>query len=223
MAPSPNAHLPATRRSTVSPGWRNGPSVLGADGLGVRPLLPADPGAHRATSHRRLRVAGAAAALVVAAGSVLAAGLGPADATTQTTAVSTAVTTATTTMTTASATEVRQGYLEHYVNRARTSRGLRAYTVSSALSAVAQQQAWRMAHKQQLFHNPNLATDVHSWQALGENVAYTSSVSRAHTLLMHSPPHRANVLSRTFTQVGVGVVKDSHGTVWVVEVFRKPA
>jgi uncharacterized protein YkwD len=171
------------------------------------------------TSRRRLRVAGTAGALVVVAGSVLAAGPGPAGATVQTTAVRTAVTT-----TVASApAETRQERLAHFVNRARTTRGLRAYTVSSSLSAVAQQQAQRMAHKQQLFHNPNLTTDVHSWRAVGENVAYTSSLSRAHTLLMHSPPHRANLLSKAFTQVGVGVVKDSHGTVWVVEVFRKPA
>ena len=108
------------------------------------------------------------------------------------------------------------------MNLSRTQRGLRPYAVSSALSVVAQQQAQRMASQQRLFHNPNLTTDVHSWHALGENVAYTSSVSRAHTLLMNSPPHRANLLSRTFTQVGVGVVKDSHRTVWVVEVFRKP-
>ena len=64
---------------------------------------------------------------------------------------------------------------------------------------------------------------MHNWRAVGENVAYTSTVTRAHTLLMNSPAHRANILSTTFTQVGLGVAKDSHGTVWVVEVFRKPA
>ncbi len=80
-----------------------------------------------------------------------------------------------------------------------------------------------MAAQQRLFHNPDLTTDVKGWRSVGENVAYNSSVTRAHTLLMGSPPHRANLLSTGFTQIGLGVVKDSRGTVWVVQVFRTPA
>ncbi len=121
-----------------------------------------------------------------------------------------------------SPTETREQRLARLVNADRTARGLKAYVVSPTLSAIAEQQAQRMANQRRLFHNPNLTTDVKNWQAVGENVAYTSTVPRAHSLLMNSPPHRANLLNTTFTQIGVGVVKDSGGTVWVVEVFRKP-
>jgi uncharacterized protein YkwD len=38
---------------------------------------------------------------------------------------------------------------------------------------------------------------------------------------MASAPHRANILDRDYTQVGVGaIVRD--GRVWVAEVFRRP-
>ncbi len=117
----------------------------------------------------------------------------------------------------------RETRLAALVNRARTKHGLKPYKVSLSLSKVAEGQARDMADQQRLFHNPRLTTEVHNWRAIGENVAYTSTVSGAHALLMGSAPHRANLLSSTFRQVGVGVVKDSHGTVWVVEVFRKRA
>lgn len=107
------------------------------------------------------------------------------------------------------------------INRSRADDQLPPYRVSMSLSAVAERQAHAMADQRRLFHNPNLTTDVRNWRAIGENVAYTSrSVSNAHAMFLASPPHRANVLSSTFTQVGLGVVKDRYGTLWVVEVFR---
>jgi uncharacterized protein YkwD len=204
----------SARVSPARPYGRGGQEV---DGLGVRPLRRPSSGTHRVATRRRARVVGTATALVLVAGSVVAA-IGPAGATVQTATVGTALT-----RTTAVApAETSRAHLARLVNLSRTMRGLKPYGLSDGLSAVAQRQAQRMASQQRLFHNPNLTTDVHVWHAIGENVAYTSSVSQAHTLLMNSPPHRANLLNKTFNQFGVGVVKDSHGTVWVVEVFRKP-
>jgi uncharacterized protein YkwD len=117
----------------------------------------------------------------------------------------------------------RETRLAALVNRARANHDRKPYKVSLSLSKVAEGQARAMADQQRLFHNPRLTTEVHNWRAIGENVAYTSTVARAHALLMGSAPHRRNLLSSTFRQIGVGVVKDSHGTVWVVEVFRKRA
>jgi uncharacterized protein YkwD len=39
---------------------------------------------------------------------------------------------------------------------------------------------------------------------------------------MHSPGHRANILNKGYTQVGMAVVHEDN-RVWVVQVFRKPA
>ena len=40
----------------------------------------------------------------------------------------------------------------------------------------------------------------------GENLALAPSLDIAHTGLMNSPGHRANILNRSFTKVGIGVL-----------------
>ena len=40
----------------------------------------------------------------------------------------------------------------------------------------------------------------------GENLAGAPVVSRAHTSLMNSPGHRANILSSNFTHLGIGII-----------------
>lgn len=78
-----------------------------------------------------------------------------------------------------------------------------------------------MARTNVLAHNPSYTTQVTNWRALAENVAYNGSEAAAHTALMASPGHRANILNDTYTQVGIGVAT-GHGRVWVTQVFRTP-
>ena len=40
----------------------------------------------------------------------------------------------------------------------------------------------------------------------GENLAGASTVERAHSSLMNSPGHRANILNPNFTHIGIGIV-----------------
>jgi hypothetical protein len=79
-----------------------------------------------------------------------------------------------------------------------------------------------MASSQTLYHNPALTTAITNWQAVGENVGDGPTESDLQTAFMQSPEHRANILDRDFTQVGIGVTIDSHGTVWVTADFRQP-
>jgi uncharacterized protein YkwD len=53
----------------------------------------------------------------------------------------------------------------------------------------------------------------------GENVAHAASVALAHRALYASPSHRANLLRADFDRVGVAVVDDPDGSVWVAELF----
>ncbi|HEY3247336.1 MAG TPA: CAP domain-containing protein [bacterium] len=53
----------------------------------------------------------------------------------------------------------------------------------------------------------------------GENLAYAADVSIAHRLLMNSPGHRANILSRAFHRLGIGVIDGGDKGVIVVENF----
>lgn len=61
----------------------------------------------------------------------------------------------------------------------------------------------------------------HGWSWIGENVGYAPTVRRMNRWFLHSPPHRANILSRHFTRVGIGIVR-SGGSVWVTEIFFRP-
>jgi len=51
----------------------------------------------------------------------------------------------------------------------------------------------------------------------GENVAHAETLALAHRALYASPSHRANLLSSSFDRIGVGVVRDADGSVWVTE------
>src|SRR5438309_253533 len=108
------------------------------------------------------------------------------------------------------------------LNAARSAAGLRPYSVASDLTSVARQHSAQMASKQSLYHNPNLTSQVQNWQAVGENVGEGPTVSDVHAAFMHSPEHKANILDHDFTQVGVGVVVDKNGIIWVTEDFREP-
>lgn len=107
------------------------------------------------------------------------------------------------------------------LNQARAANGLPAYSVTADLTEVARAQAQRMASSGTLYHNPNLATDVTEWTSVGENVGYGPSPQALNSALLASPGHRANMLSGTFTQVGVGAVW-SGGTLWMTQVYRRP-
>jgi uncharacterized protein YkwD len=109
----------------------------------------------------------------------------------------------------------------HKLNHARTSRGIPALHVSASLVRVARAQAARMASRDLLYHNPNLTTDVKHWRFVGENVGYGPTAKTVHRAFMHSAPHRANILDRDYTQVGIGTVT-KNGRTWVAQVFRRP-
>ena len=108
------------------------------------------------------------------------------------------------------------------MNAARQAAGLRPYAVASDLTSIARQHSAQMASKQSLYHNPNLTSQVQNWQAVGENVGEGPTVSDIHNAFMQSPEHKANILDHDFTQVGIGVVVDKNGIIWVTEDFRQP-
>jgi len=107
------------------------------------------------------------------------------------------------------------------INAARSARGVHRLTTRSDLVAVARAQARRMASSNTLYHNPRLAQEVRNFRWVGENVGYGPDVARVHAAFMASPGHRANILDRDYTEVGVGAVW-SNGRVWIAQVFRQP-
>ena len=128
------------------------------------------------------------------------------------------------------------------INQARAGAGLPALTVTAGLDASSSAHNLLMAGGCGLSHQcpgePALgdretAAGVH-WTAAGENigdggpVAGTTAaiaqmaVGLTQSMLNEQPPadgHRLNILSSTFTHIGIAVYRDGSGTVWLTHDF----
>lgn len=97
-----------------------------------------------------------------------------------------------------------------YINTARARHKMGPLRLTQPLYVAALKWSARLATRRQLEHDPNLARSVGSAarcagvRAWGENVAYTSrSAASMFVMYMNSPGHRANILNRSYTHVGV--------------------
>jgi hypothetical protein len=84
-----------------------------------------------------------------------------------------------------------------------------------------------MAAQQQLSHQFSSEASVHQrltaatplhLDRAGENVAYAATVDEVHDNLMHSPPHRENLLNPAYNVAGFGVVR-SGASLYIVQDF----
>lgn len=97
------------------------------------------------------------------------------------------------------------------INHARAAHGLRALTAVAGTTDVAHGWSCHLAVARVLVHNLSLgrALETHGsylWSTYGENIARESSTASADALFrkyMASPPHRANILDRSFRYVGL--------------------
>jgi uncharacterized protein YkwD len=110
------------------------------------------------------------------------------------------------------------------VNHDRKAHHLPAYKFSPALWKIANGWAKHLAAAGALSHRPNLTTLVHNKCAAksraGENVAFVSGsggsgqVGGIYQEFVFDKPHRANVRSKVFTDVGIASIqKKVHGQV----------
>ena len=123
-------------------------------------------------------------------------------------------------------TEAERQLLE-MANRERAKAGLPLLQVDDGLTRAARAHAAAMAGQQKLSHQlsgePNLAhrlaanSKAHLDQS-GENVAFAGSVNQAQDSLMHSPPHRANLLNAGYNVAGFSVVR-SGSLLYVAQDF----
>ena len=108
------------------------------------------------------------------------------------------------------------------LNRVRARHGLRPFTLNRKLSRAARRHSRDMVRHRYFAHDSRDGRSPFdrmratryvprnaSWW-LGENIAWGSgSLSQPAAIVrawMHSPPHRANILSRRFRDIGVGIV-----------------
>ena len=112
-------------------------------------------------------------------------------------------------------------------NQARAKEGAPPLRFDEGLIQAARAHAEEMAEQQQLSHQfegePSLprrlsaASPLHLDHA-GENVAMDRSADGAHENLMHSPPHRENLLDASYNIAGFGVIR-AGGRLYVVQDF----
>jgi uncharacterized protein YkwD len=112
-------------------------------------------------------------------------------------------------------------------NRERAEVGLPPLQLDDGLARAAREHGAAMAAQQKLSHQlsgePNLAhrlaanTKTQLDQA-GENVAFAGSLDQAQESLMHSPPHRANLLNAGYNVAGFSVVR-SGSLLYVTQDF----
>lgn len=111
------------------------------------------------------------------------------------------------------------------VNRERTERGLSPVEARDDVSSIAMRWSAAMARRGELSHNDAyFSRDTRrklDARLLGENVARAADVERAHHALMASEHHRANVLDRRFTVIGVGA-ELANGSWWFTQNFVQP-
>ena len=116
------------------------------------------------------------------------------------------------------------------VNAARAAEGLPPLEVSSVLRSNARVHSADMADNNFFSHTSptrgTFAARVNasgiSYSGAGENIAYNSSVSSAHSMLMGSSGHRANILNTDFTHIGIGIEWDeSEGVFYITQWFAK--
>jgi uncharacterized protein YkwD len=102
------------------------------------------------------------------------------------------------------------------LNAARADIQLPPFREDPALSARAQERAERMCANRTFSHDGyEVAFRGSPYRAMGENLAMGHKDPRAvHGQLMNSAPHRANILKRRFTNVGIG-----HACSITVELF----
>lgn len=113
------------------------------------------------------------------------------------------------------------GDLYSSVDTSRRQAGLPVLARDAALQDIAQRWAGRIAAAGVLSHNGNLRNEVPAgWESIGENVGYASTDGALHTAWMNSTGHRANILSSSYTNIGIGRVV-AGGRVYAVQVFAR--
>lgn len=117
------------------------------------------------------------------------------------------------------------------VNRERVNNGLQPLKYNWEAARVARIKSQDMinnnyfGHISPIYGSPFKMLESYGlrFSAAAENIAYGQRTAQeVMNSWMNSPGHRANILSRSFTEIGVGAAKASNGTLHWTQIFLKP-
>ena len=120
-----------------------------------------------------------------------------------------------------------------YTNDQRAANGLPRFVASLRLMDAARLHAQQMAQYQRMDHTisaakyPTLQSRLEAvgyrYMNAAENVAWNSQTAKSVVIgWMNSPGHRANILDRDLTEIGVAMALSSKGEPYWIQVFGKP-
>lgn len=112
------------------------------------------------------------------------------------------------------------------INKERAAAGLQPLTMDAQLTQIARDKGQDMidnnyfGHQSPTYGSPfdQMKSNGVTYRYAGENLAGAPDVNTAHTNLMNSPGHKANILKPEYTEVGIGVVEGGpYGKMYVQE------
>ncbi len=117
------------------------------------------------------------------------------------------------------------------VNQARASAGLSALKNNWQAARVARIKSQDMidnnyfSHTSPVYGSPFKMMEKYGlrFSSAAENIAYGQKTAQAvMNSWMNSAGHKANIMSKTVTEIGVGAAKKSNGTLYWTQMFLKP-
>lgn len=114
------------------------------------------------------------------------------------------------------------------INHERTSRGIKPLVLDPELTPVARAHSADMFARGYFSHYTPEGEDPFGrmkdagikYRTAGENLALAPTLEIAHTGLMNSPGHRANILNPNFGRVGIGIMSGGRRGIMVSQEFR---
>jgi uncharacterized protein YkwD len=115
-------------------------------------------------------------------------------------------------------------------NAERKKAELEPLRASKMLTEAARGHARNMARQRKMSHeldgkrmSDRITATGYRWTTCGENVAHNQrSPQQVVRAWMKSPPHRKNILSPKYTEIGVGMGRDLLGRPYFCQVFARP-
>ena len=113
------------------------------------------------------------------------------------------------------------------LNSDRARYGLAPLVIDPELCRIARIKSQDMLNNQYFAHTSPTYGDVRSmlrqfgyaYTAAGENIAHHATVEKAQAAFLSSPGHRRNIMSGTYTKVGMGAAIDAQGYVYLTQIF----
>lgn len=114
------------------------------------------------------------------------------------------------------------------INKERTSRGLAPIKADPEMREVAIKHSADMFERGYFSHDTpekkdpfdRMRSDKVHFRTGGENLALAPTLKIAHTGLMNSPGHRANILRPQFGRVGIGILESKRHGLMITQDFR---